>query len=147
MEECRDREMTFEAPLRVKVRYGKKDGEIQESEIYLGDLPLMTDNATFIINGRERVVINQLNRTPGVHFPSPYLSSAGREMMARALQEVYQVQIIPAEGPWIDGGSDPNYVVRVRVHQSKQLPLTQIIKALAAFPEAQIGRASCRERV
>jgi DNA-directed RNA polymerase subunit beta len=138
LEECRDREMTFEAPLRVKVRYGKKDGEIQESEIYLGDLPLMTDNATFIINGRERVVINQLNRTPGVHFPSPYLSSAGREMMARALQEVYQVQIIPAEGPWIDGGSDPNYVVRVRVHQSKQLPLTQIIKALAAFPEARV---------
>ncbi len=138
LEECRDREITFEAPLRVKVRYGKKDGEIQESEIYLGDLPLMTDNATFIVNGRERVVINQLNRTPGVHFPSPYLSSTGREMMARALQEVYLVQIIPAEGPWIDGGSDPHDVVRVRVHQSKQLPFTQIIKALAAFPEAQV---------
>jgi len=138
LEECRDREMTYEAPLRVKVRYGKKHGEIQESEIYLGDLPLMTDNATFIINGRERVVINQLNRTPGVHFPSPYLSSAGREMMARALQEVYLVQIIPAEGPWIDGGSDPHDVVRVRVHQSKQLPFTQVIKALAAFPEARV---------
>ncbi len=138
LEECREREITFEAPLRVRVRYGKKGGEVQESEIYLGDLPLMTDNATFIVNGRERVVINQLNRTPGVHFPSPYLSSTGREMMARALQEVYLVQIIPAEGPWIDGGSDPNDVVRVRIHQSKQLPFTQIIKALAAFPEARV---------
>ncbi|GBC92265.1 DNA-directed RNA polymerase subunit beta [bacterium HR15] len=146
LDECREREMTFEAPLRVKVRYGKKDGEIQESEIYLGDLPLMTDSATFIINGRERVVINQLNRTPGVHFPSPYLSSTGREMMARALQEVYLVQIIPAEGPWIDGGSDPHDVVRVRIHQSKQLPFTQIIKALAAFPEARVPTRLTLER-
>ncbi|MDW8106735.1 MAG: DNA-directed RNA polymerase subunit beta [Armatimonadota bacterium] len=138
VEECREREATFSAPLRVKVRFGKRDGEVQESEIYLGDLPLMTDGGTFIINGRERVIISQLNRTPGVHFPSPLLSSTGREMMVRALGKVLQIQIIPAEGPWLDGGTDATNVIRLRVHQSKMLPITQIIKAFAAYEEARV---------
>ncbi|CUU34381.1 MAG: DNA-directed RNA polymerase subunit beta [Armatimonadetes bacterium] len=138
VEECREREITFKAPLRVKVRYGVRDGEVQESEIYLGDLPLMTDGGTFIVNGRERVIINQINRTPGVHFPSPFLSGAGREMLARTLDKVLQVQIIPAEGPWLDGGNDPQGVLRLKIHQSKQLPITQIIKAFAAYEEARV---------
>ncbi len=138
IEECREREITFEVPLRVKIRYGERDGEQHESEIYLGDLPLMTDGGTFIINGRERVIINQLNRTPGVHFPSPLLSSTGREMMARTLEQVLQVQIIPAEGPWLDGGNDAQGVLRMKVHQSKQLPITQIIKAFAAYEKARV---------
>ncbi|MCS6922817.1 MAG: hypothetical protein NZM10_00405, partial [Fimbriimonadales bacterium] len=138
VEECRDREITFDAPLRVKVRFGKRDGEVQESEIYLGDLPLMTDGGTFIVNGRERVIISQLNRTPGIHFPSPFLSSTGREMMARTFGKVLQMQIIPAEGPWLDGGTDPQNVIRLKVHQSKQLPITQIIKAFAAYEEARV---------
>ncbi len=137
VEECREREITFKAPLRVKVRFGVRDGEVQESEIYLGDLPLMTDGGTFIVNGRERVIINQINRTPGVHFPSPYLSGAGREMLARTFDKVLQVQIIPAEGPWLDGGNDPQGVLRLKIHQSKQLPITQIIKAFAAYEEAR----------
>jgi len=138
VEECREREITFDAPLRVKVRFGKRDGEVQESEIYLGDLPLMTEGGTFIVNGRERVIISQLNRTPGVHFPSPFLSSTGREMMARTFGKVLQMQIIPAEGPWLDGGTDPQNVIRLKVHQSKQLPITQIIKAFAAYEEARV---------
>ncbi|MCS6919368.1 MAG: DNA-directed RNA polymerase subunit beta [Fimbriimonadales bacterium] len=138
VDECREREITFDAPLRVKVRFGKRDGEVQESEIYLGDLPLMTEGGTFIVNGRERVIISQLNRTPGVHFPSPFLSSSGREMMARAFSKVLQMQIIPAEGPWLDGGTDPQNVIRLKVHQSKQLPITQIIKAFAAYDEARV---------
>ncbi|GIV05463.1 MAG: hypothetical protein KatS3mg016_1038 [Fimbriimonadales bacterium] len=138
VEECREREITFDAPLRVKVRFGKRDGEVQESEIYLGDLPLMTDGGTFIVNGRERVIISQLNRTPGIHFPSPLLSSTGREMMARTFGKVLQMQIIPAEGPWLDGGTDPQNVIRLKVHQSKQLPITQIIKAFAAYEEARV---------
>ncbi|MGQ9658139.1 MAG: DNA-directed RNA polymerase subunit beta [Fimbriimonadales bacterium] len=138
VEECREREVTFDIPLRVKVRFGKVDGEVQESEIYLGDLPLMTEGGTFIVNGRERVIINQLNRTAGIHFPSPYLSSTGREMMARAFSKVLQMQIIPAEGPWLDGGTDPQNVIRLKVHQSKQLPITQIIKAFAAYEEARV---------
>lgn len=138
VEECREREITFKAPLRVKVRYGVRDGEVQESEIYLGDLPLMTDGGTFIINGRERVIINQINRTPGVHFPSPFLSSTGRDLMARTLGKVLQVQIIPTEGPWIDGGTDPQGVIRLKVHQSKQLPITQIIKAFSAYEQARV---------
>ncbi len=138
VDECREREITFDAPLRVKVRFGKRDGEVQESEIYLGDLPLMTEGGTFIVNGRERVIISQLNRTPGVHFPSPFLSSSGREMMARAFSKVLQMQIIPAEGPWLDGGTDPQNVIRLKVHQSKQLPITQIIKAFAAYEEARV---------
>ncbi len=138
VDECREREITFEVPLRVKIRYGERDGEQHESEIYLGDLPLMTDGGTFIINGRERVIINQLNRTPGVHFPSPLLSATGREMMARTLEQVLQVQIIPAEGPWLDGGNDAQGVLRMKVHQSKQLPMTQIIKAFAAYEKARV---------
>lgn len=138
VEECREREMTFDAPLRVKVRFGKRDGEVQESEIYLGNLPLMTDGGTFIVNGRERVIISQLNRTPGIHFPSPFLSSTGREMMARTFGKVLQMQIIPAEGPWLDGGTDQQNVIRLKVHQSKQLPITQIIKAFAAYEEARV---------
>ncbi len=137
-DECRDREITFDAPLRVKVRFGEKDGEVQESEIYLGDLPLMTDGGTFIVNGRERVTISQLNRTPGIHFPSPLLSGAGREMLARSMEKVLQVQIIPSEGPWLDGGNDAQGVLRLKVHQSKQLPMTQIIKAFAAYEEARV---------
>jgi DNA-directed RNA polymerase, beta subunit len=138
VEECREREITFDIPLRVKVRFGKVDGEVQESEIYLGDLPLMTDEGTFIINGRERVIINQLNRTAGIHFPSPYLSSTGREMMSRTLGKVLQMQIIPVEGPWLDGGTDPQNVIRLKVHQSKQLPITQIIKAFAYYEQARV---------
>jgi DNA-directed RNA polymerase subunit beta len=138
VEECREREITFDIPLRVKVRFGKVDGEVQESEIYLGDLPLMTEGGTFIVNGRERVIISQLNRTAGIHFPSPYLSSTGREMMSRAFGKVLQMQIIPAEGPWLDGGTDPQNVIRLKVHQSKQLPITQIIKAFAHYEEARV---------
>jgi DNA-directed RNA polymerase subunit beta len=125
-------------PLRVKVRFGKVDGEVQESEIYLGDLPLMTEGGTFIVNGRERVIVNQLNRTPGIHFPSPFLSSTGREMMSRTFGKVLQMQIIPAEGPWLDGGTDPQNVIRLKVHQSKQLPITQIIKAFAEYEQARV---------
>jgi len=138
VDECREREITFDAPLRVKVRFGRRDGEVQESEIYLGDLPLMTDGGTFIINGRERVIISQLNRTPGVHFPSPLLSSTGREMMVRSLGKVLQIQIIPSEGPWLDGGTDATNVIRLKIHQSKMLPITQIIKAFAAYEEARV---------
>lgn len=146
VEECREREITFDIPLRVRVRFGRIDGEVQESEIYLGDLPLMTDGGTFIVNGRERVIINQLNRTAGIHFPSPYLSSTGREMMARTFSKVLQMQIIPAEGPWLDGGTDPQNVIRLKVHQSKQLPITQIIKALAAYEEARVPAELTLER-
>jgi DNA-directed RNA polymerase subunit beta len=138
VEECREREITFDIPLRVKVRFGKVDGEVQESEIYLGNLPLMTEGGTFIVNGRERVIISQLNRTAGIHFPSPYLSSTGREMMSRAFGKVLQMQIIPAEGPWLDGGTDPQNVIRLKVHQSKHLPITQIIKAFAHYEEARV---------
>jgi DNA-directed RNA polymerase subunit beta len=138
VEECREREITFDVPLRVKVRFGKVDGEVQESEIYLGDLPLMTEGGTFIVNGRERVIVNQLNRTPGIHFPSPFLSSTGREMMSRTFGKVLQMQIIPAEGPWLDGGTDPQNVIRLKVHQSKQLPITQIIKAFAEYEQARV---------
>jgi DNA-directed RNA polymerase subunit beta len=90
------------------------------------------------VNGRERVIVNQLNRTPGIHFPSPFLSSTGREMMSRTFGKVLQMQIIPAEGPWLDGGTDPQNVIRLKVHQSKHLPITQIIKAFAEYEQARV---------
>ena len=127
--ECRDRDMTFEAPIKAIVRFGGKDREVIESEVYLGDLPLMTDKGTFIINGRERVIVSQLSRSPGLYF---------EEGVDSSMQVVVSARIIPNEGPWLEVESDANMVVRTQISQTKKLPLTQLIKALGAFEK---GRA------
>ena len=129
IQECRDRDMTFEAPIRAIVRFGGKDREQIESEVYLGDLPLMTDRGTFIINGRERVIVSQLSRSPGLYF---------EEGVDSSMQVVFSARIIPNEGPWLEVESDHVGVVRTQISQTKKLPLTQLIKALSAFEK---GRA------
>jgi len=129
IQECRDRDMTFEAPIRAIVRFGGKDREQIESEVYLGDLPLMTDRGTFIINGRERVIVSQLSRSPGLYF---------EEGVDSSMQVVFSARIIPNEGPWLEVESDHEGVVRTQISQTKKLPLTQLIKALSAFEK---GRA------
>ncbi len=143
LQECRDRDMTFEAPIKATVRFGGKDREEMETEVYLGDLPLMTDKGTFIINGRERVIVSQLSRSPGLYF---------EEGVDSAMQVVVSARVIPTEGPWLEFESDSNQVVHTQISQTKKLPLTQLIKALHAFfdssnPERLRGRIRNRRLV
>ncbi len=130
LKECRERDMTFEAPIKAIVRFGGRDREVIESEVYLGDLPLMTDKGTFIINGRERVIVSQLSRSPGLYF---------EEGVDSSMQVIVSARIIPNEGPWLEIESDANLVVRTQISQTKKLPLTQLIKALSVFDK---GRAT-----
>ncbi|MER3413981.1 MAG: DNA-directed RNA polymerase subunit beta [Armatimonadota bacterium] len=138
VDECRDRDMTFEAPLKVQVRVGGKDREVIESEVYFGDLPLMTDCGTFIVNGRERVIVSQLARSPGIYFEEDVERSLKTMERNLSLQSMVKVQVIPSEGPWIDFEQEPNHVVMAAITQTRKIPVTQLIKAIAAFDEARI---------
>lgn len=129
IQECRDRDMTYEAPIKAIVRFGGKDRDVIESEVYLGDLPLMTDRGTFIINGRERVIVSQLSRSPGLYF---------EEGVDASMQVLVSARIIPNEGPWLEVESDSNLVVQTQISQTKKLPLTQLIKALSAFEKGHV---------
>ncbi|MCH8980009.1 MAG: hypothetical protein IH945_12325, partial [Armatimonadetes bacterium] len=124
LDECRDRDLTFEAPIKATVRFGGKDREVIESEVYLGDLPLMTDEGTFVINGRTRVIVSQLSRSPGLYF---------EEDVDTSMQMIIRGRIIPKEGPWLEVENDPNQVVTTQISQTKKLPITQLMKALHGF--------------
>jgi len=143
LQECRDRDMTYETPIKATVRFGGKDREEIESEVYLGDLPLMTDKGTFIINGRERVIVSQLSRSPGLYF---------EEGVDTAMHVIISARIIPTEGPWLEVESDANRAVFTQISQTKKLPITQLIKALHAFidsndPEKLRGRIRYKMKV
>ena len=128
VEECRYRDMTtYEAPIKVRVRLTAAGKEVIESEVYLGDLPLMTEKGTFVINGAERVVVSQLARSPGVYFKDT-LDFSGRVL--------YFATIIPSPGAWIDIETDANDVITVRVAQTRKFPLTTFLRALNAFEAA-----------
>lgn len=122
--DCRDRDMTFEAPIKAIVRVGSTQAGYVESEVYLGDLPLMTDKGTFIINGRERVIVSQLSRSPGLYF---------EEDVDTSMQTIVKARIIPMDGPWQDIENDSSGVVYTQVSQTKKVPITQVIKALHGF--------------
>jgi DNA-directed RNA polymerase subunit beta len=143
LQECRERDLTFEAPIKATVKFGGRDREEVETEVYLGDLPLMTDKGTFIINGRERVIVSQLSRSPGLYF---------EEGVDTSMQVVVSARVIPAEGPWLEFESDANMVVHTQISQTKKLPLTQLIKALHAFfdsnnPDKLRGRVRTIKKV
>ena len=121
VEECRDRDMTFESPIKAKVLLKQANKEEIESEVYLGDLPLMTDKGTFIINGAERVVVSQLARSPGVYFKDS-LDFSGKVL--------FFATIIPQEGAWVDVETDNGNLVTVRIGQTKKFPLTTLLRAL-----------------
>ncbi|MCX6376004.1 MAG: DNA-directed RNA polymerase subunit beta, partial [Armatimonadetes bacterium] len=127
IEGCRERDMTYEAPIKAKVRLAESGREVIESEVYLGDLPLMTEKGTFVINGAERVVVSQLARSPGVYFKET-LDFSGRVL--------YYATIIPNEGAWVDMETDPNDVITVRIAQAKKFPITTLLRALNMFPAA-----------
>ncbi|QYK53535.1 MAG: DNA-directed RNA polymerase subunit beta [Fimbriimonadaceae bacterium] len=128
MQDCRDRDLTYEAPIKATVRFGGKDREVIESEVYLGDLPLMTDKGTFIINGRERVIVSQLSRSPGIYF---------EEDVDTSMQMIARARCIPMEGPWLEVENDSNGVVNTQISQTKKLPITQLVKALHGFDKGR----------
>ena len=122
LQECQDRDATFEAPLKARVwLHHRRTGEIKESEVYLGELPMMTENGTFVINGPERCVVSQLARSPGVYF---------RDTIDFSGRILYSAQVIPSEGAWLDIDSDAHYVVSVKIGQAHKFPVTTLLRAL-----------------
>ena len=122
MQECRERDATYEAPLSVKVRLINKEiPEITESEVYLGELPIMTDRGKFIINGAKRVVISQLARSPGVYF-SDTIDSAGRVR--------FSAKVIPNDGAWLEIDTSAKGVLAVKLGQTRKFPVTALLRAL-----------------
>ena len=135
--ECRDRDATFEAPLKARVwLHNRRTGEIKESEVYLGELPIMTENGTFVINGAERCVVSQLARSPGVYF---------RDSIDFSGRILYSAQVIPSEGAWLDIESDANEQVTVKIGQAHKFPVTTLLRALHGInmtPESEKLRCS-----
>ena len=134
LEECRDRDMTFESPIKAKVLLrSEREGIVEEieSEVYLGDLPLMTDKGTFIINGAERVVVSQLARSPGVYF---------EEWMDYSGKVLFRARLIPQEGAWMEVETNATHEMEVHLlgPGRKFFPLTTLLRALQEFPAANI---------
>ncbi|MDR1069273.1 MAG: DNA-directed RNA polymerase subunit beta [Gracilibacteraceae bacterium] len=122
VEECKERDVTYAAPLKGKVRLiNKETGEVKEQEVFMGDFPLMTAKGTFIINGAERVIVSQLVRSPGVYY-SETLDPSGKKL--------YGATIIPNRGAWLEFESDVNDIVYVRVDRTRKLPMTVLVRAL-----------------
>jgi len=129
--ECRERDITFSAPLWVKVKLVNKDtGEISEQEVFMGDFPLMTEAATFIINGSERVVVSQLIRSPGVYFTVEEDRSTGREMGGSKL--------IPARGAWLEFETSKRDIISVKVDRKRKLPVTILLRAIGYGTDDEI---------
>ena len=122
VEECKDRDATYAAPLRIKVRLlNKESGEIKEQEVFMGDFPLMTEQGTFVINGAERVIVSQLVRSPGVYY-NREIDTAGKAL--------YGCTVIPNRGAWLELESDANHVMYVRLDRTRKLPATVLLRAL-----------------
>lgn len=122
IEKCKERDATYAAPLKVKVRfYNKEKKEISEHEIFMGDLPLMTDTGTFVINGAERVIVSQLVRSPGIYYGIAH-DKIGKEL--------YSCTVIPNRGAWLEYETDSNDVFSVRVDRTRKVPITVFIRAL-----------------
>ncbi len=130
IEECKERDATYAAPLKVKVRLCNKDkDEINEHEIFMGDLPLMTDTGSFVINGAERVIVSQLVRSPGIYY------TVARDKVGK---ELYSCQVIPNRGAWLEYETDSNDVFYVRVDRTRKVPVTVLIRALGYGTNAEI---------
>ncbi len=130
VEECKERDTTYSAPLKVKVRLiNKETGEVKEQEIFMGDFPLMTDNGTFVINGAERVIVSQLVRSPGMYY-SQKLDKTGKQL--------FSATIIPNRGAWLEYETDSNDVMYVRIDRTRKLPITVLLRALGYGTDLQI---------
>ncbi|NLP44390.1 MAG: DNA-directed RNA polymerase subunit beta [Peptococcaceae bacterium] len=133
VEECKERDVTYAAPLRVKVRLiNKETGEVKEQEVFMGDFPLMTEKGTFIINGAERVIVSQLVRSPGVYY-SRTIDPSGKSL--------YGATIIPNRGAWLEFETDVNDNIFVRVDRTRKLPATVLVRALGYSTNGRIMEA------
>jgi len=133
VQECKDRDMNYSAPLRVRVRLiNKETGEVKEQEVFMGDFPLMTERGTFIINGAERVVVSQLVRSPGVYY-SEQTDKSGKKM--------YSTTIIPNRGAWLEYETDSSDVIYVRIDRTRKLPVTILLRALGYGTDSQLKEA------
>ena len=130
VEECKERDATYAAALRVNARLlNKESGEIKESEVFMGDFPLMTDSGTFVINGAERVIVSQLVRSPGVYYKMEY-DKTGKELFSST--------VIPNRGAWLEYENDANDVFYVRIDKNRKLPVTVFILALGLGTDSEI---------
>ncbi len=130
IEECKERDATYAAPLKVKVRlYNKDKDEMNEHEIFMGDLPLMTDTGSFVINGAERVIVSQLVRSPGIYY------GIGHDKVGK---ELFTATVIPNRGAWLEYETDSNDVFYVRVDRTRKVPVTVLIRALGFGTNAEI---------
>ena len=130
VEECKERDVTYAAPLRVTVRlFNKETGEVKEQEIFMGDFPLMTESGTFIINGAERVIVSQLVRSPGVYY--------GRSL-DKTGTSLFTSTIIPSRGAWLEYETDANGVFSVRIDKNRKIPVTVFVRALGLGTTAEI---------
>lgn len=130
VEECKERDVNYAAPLRVVVRlFNKETGEISEKEIFMGDFPLMTENGTFIINGAERVVVSQIVRSPGMYYESSVDKSGKR---------IYSATVIPYRGAWLEYETDVNDVFYVRIDKNRKIPVTVLVRALGIDTDDKI---------
>ena len=128
--ECKERDATYAAPLKVKVRlYNKENDEINEHEIFMGDLPLMTETGTFVINGAERVIVSQLVRSPGIYYGIDH-DKVGKEL--------FSCTVIPNRGAWLEYETDSNDVFYVRVDRTRKVPITVLIRALGIGTNQEI---------
>ena len=130
LDEAKERDVTYNAPLRVKVRLlNKESGEVKEQEVFMGDFPLMTENGTFIINGAERVIVSQLVRSPSVYF-NDKIDKNGRKG--------YTSTVIPSRGAWLEMETDAKNVVHVRIDRTRKLPITVLLRALGFSSDEEI---------
>ena len=128
--ECKERDATYSAALRVKARLlNKENGEIKESDVFMGDFPLMTDSGTFVINGAERVIVSQLVRSPGVYYKMEY-DKTGKELFSST--------VIPNRGAWLEYENDANDVLYVRIDKNRKIPITVLVRALGLGTDDEI---------
>ncbi|WP_125153913.1 DNA-directed RNA polymerase subunit beta [Clostridium rectalis] len=130
VEECKERDSTYAAPLKVSVRLiNKETGEVKEQEVFMGDFPLMTEQGTFIINGAERVIVSQLVRSPGVYY-NMALDKTGKQLFSST--------VIPNRGAWLEYETDSNDIIYVRIDKTRKLPISILIRALGYGTDAEI---------
>ena len=131
VEECKARDATYAAPLKVNVRlYNKETGEIKEQEIFMGDFPLMTHSGTFVINGAERVVVSQIVRSPGIYY--------GKEIDLKTDLPLMTAQAIPYRGAWLEYETDASEIFWVRIDKNRKLPVTELLRAIGLRTDAEI---------
>ena len=130
IEKCKERDQTYAAPLKVTVRLTNKETQdVRQSDVFIGDFPLMTEHGTFIINGAERVIVSQLVRTPGVYY---------ERAIDKAGKDTYATKMIPNRGAWLEYEVDSNDVISVRIDRTRKLPVTVLLRALGYNTNAEI---------